>query len=314
MSFFQVTPASMTDAQEITDLIIACDIDEYGVPDIVLQDTMDILQGLTLETDTWVIRDDASSRAIIGFAFCEQQAEGKLISYGYVHPQHKGRGIGSELLSYIERRSAVVARTPSGSLDGAWTLSNVIPALNEQATRLLTERGYQFVRLYSRMNIDLTEAPPEPMAVPEIVIAPFRQSQDEAFLFEAYRESFRDSRLYTEKTMEAWLEERNGAHHDRRLWFTAFEGSEIAGFLTSKNFGDHVYVDFLGVKPSYRKRGIGLALLQHVLQQAYSQGITKVMLSVDAASLTNAHKLYARAGMKALFQMAMYSKFLKEQN
>lgn len=307
MSSLQVTPARMADAQAITDLIIACDIDEYGVPDIVLQDTLDILQGLTLETDTWLIRDDTS--AMIGFAFWEQQAEGKLISYGYVHPEHKGRGIGAELLRHLEQRSRA-AMASSGSFDGTWTLSNVIPALNEQATGLLTNRGYQFVRLYSRMNIDLTEAPSVPLSVPGIGISPFRQGQDEASIFEAYRESFRGSRLYTEKTMEAWLEERTGAHHDRSLWFTAFEDREIAGFLTSKNFGDHVYVDFLGVKPSYRKRGIGLALLQHVLQAAYSKGITKVMLSVDAASLTNAHKLYARAGMEALFQMAMYSKTL----
>ncbi|MNM98606.1 putative acetyltransferase [compost metagenome] len=312
MNSFHVTPASMADAQAITDLIIACDIDEYGVPDIVLQDTLDILQGLTLETDTWVIRDDAS--AITGFAFWEQQAEGKLISYGYVHPEHKGCGIGAELLQHLEQRSTAAMSSSGGSSQGDWILSNVIPALNEQAKKLLEDRGYKFVRLYSRMNIDLTEAPPVPEAAQGILVAPFQQDQDEAPVFEAYRESFQGSRLYTEKTMEAWLEERTGEHHDRSLWFTAYEGSEIAGFLTSKNFGDHVYVDLLGVRPSFRKRGIGLALLEHVFQEAYRKDITKVMLSVDATSLTNAHKLYSRAGMEPLFQMAMYSKSLKEQN
>ncbi|MNR58558.1 hypothetical protein D3C85_1795870 [compost metagenome] len=51
-----------------------------------------------------------------------------------------------------------------------------------------------------------------------------------------------------------------------------------------------------------------------MFQEAYRKDITKVMLSVDATSLTNAHKLYSRAGMEPLFQMAMYSKSLKEQN
>ncbi|WP_068620893.1 GNAT family N-acetyltransferase [Paenibacillus tuaregi] len=307
MDSFHITPASLTDAQAITDLIILCDIDEYGAPDIVLEDTLDILQGLDLDKDTWIVR--AQGGAVIGFAFCEKQSGGRLMAYGYVHPEYKGRGIGTELLEFLERRGGELSRSAERE-DTVWRLSNVIPALNEQARSLLLSRGYEFVRLYSRMNIQFTSAPPKPAAVEAISISPFRPGIDEHQVFKAYSDAFQDHRLYSETTEEAWLMERSGEHYDRSLWFTAREGDEVAGFLISKNFGDHVFVDLLGVRRAYRKRGIALALLQHAFQEAYRQGITQVLLSVDAESPTGAHRLYKQAGMEALFQMAMYDKVI----
>lgn len=310
MRSFHIAPAGISDAEAITDLLILCDLDEYGVPDIVLEDTLDILHGLNLEKDTWTVRN--SKGTLVGFAFWEQQGEGKLSSYGYVHPEYKGQGIGSKLLTLIQQRSEEAATASTHQPSTTWRLSNVIPALNEAAQQLLEDRGYKFVRLYSRMNIELAAVPPAPQSAQGIQVSPFRQGQDEHGVFEAYNQAFKENRLYSEMTEEDWLEEKRGEHYDRSLWFTAYEGSEVAGFVICKNFGDHVFVDLLGVKMAFRRRGLGLALLQHVFHEAYRKGIKKIMLSVDAESLTGAHKLYERAGMEAIFQMALYDKPLSQ--
>ncbi|MNY35666.1 TDP-fucosamine acetyltransferase [compost metagenome] len=109
-------------------------------------------------------------------------------------------------------------------------------------------------------------------------------------------------------TYEAWTAAKSEDYYDRSLWFQAYEGEELVGFIITKNFKDHAFVDLLGVRRAWRKSGIALALLQSVYRACFDQGIHHVQLSVDASSLTGANRLYERAGMTASFQMGLYEK------
>ncbi|MCB0073676.1 MAG: GNAT family N-acetyltransferase [Caldilineaceae bacterium] len=57
-------------------------------------------------------------------------------------------------------------------------------------------------------------------------------------------------------------------------------------------------VENVGVRRTWRKRGIGLAMLNHALGEFWRRGIHNADLSVDAASPTGAPRLYARAGFE----------------
>jgi len=295
-------PASMSEAQQLTDLMIACDIAEFGMPDIVIEDTIDILNSFPIETNTWVARIDEQ---IVGFAFIDPSNDGKMISYGYVHPQHKGQGIGSQLISFVERRAREIAEQ---NPENTWRLANVVPALNEDAVAMLEARGYVFQRLYRRMHIELVQKPNEPKVSYEgVSLRPYDPSIDEKIVYELYKESFEDTRGSIQ-SYEDWAKEKSGDHFDKSLWFVACDGDRPAGFIVSKNFSDHVFVDLLGVLRTSRKKGIGLALLERVFYETHLKGIHSVLLSVDGNSLTQANKLYERAGMKAIFETALFDK------
>ncbi len=297
-------PADLAFAEEITKLVVACDIDEYGQPDFVLEDLLDICGDIPLATNSWMIRLNGE---VAAFAFLEENEKGRLSSYGYVHPKWKNQGLGSLLLEGIENRAREYAMD---SPETAWILSNIIPALSEAARQLLETRGYVFQRKYSRMSMEMRTPPASSSPGNGISIDLYNPATDEDFLWSAYRETFQDTRTYYEIDKSQWLKEKSGAHYDRNFWFTAHADGQLAGFIISKNFGDHLYVDLLGVRRTWRKQGIARALLERVFHAAYTHGIMQVLLSVDDASLTGANRLYEAIGMKALFQMAFYEKKL----
>jgi mycothiol synthase len=67
-------------------------------------------------------------------------------------------------------------------------------------------------------------------------------------------------------------------------------------------------VDHLGVLREWRNQGIGTALLYHTFGVFYGRGFHKVKLSVDSSSLTNAPRLYERAGMHTTQKYHIFSK------
>jgi ribosomal protein S18 acetylase RimI-like enzyme len=67
----------------------------------------------------------------------------------------------------------------------------------------------------------------------------------------------------------------------------------------------------LGVRRPWRKRGLGLALLNHAFGEFYLRGKRKAGLGVDAENLTGALKLYEKAGMHVHKQFDMFEKELR---
>ena len=74
---------------------------------------------------------------------------------------------------------------------------------------------------------------------------------------------------------------------------------------------DMGWVDVLGVRRPWRRRGLALALLHHTFGEFYQRGKRKVGLGVDAQSLTGATRLYEKAGMHVQRQYATYEKELR---
>jgi ribosomal protein S18 acetylase RimI-like enzyme len=70
------------------------------------------------------------------------------------------------------------------------------------------------------------------------------------------------------------------------------------------------WIGALGVRDRWRKRGIGLALLQHAFAEFHRRGLTKVGLGVDASNPTGATRLYERAGMRVVAEDVTFVKEL----
>jgi ribosomal protein S18 acetylase RimI-like enzyme len=106
----------------------------------------------------------------------------------------------------------------------------------------------------------------------------------------------------------------NAERFDPSLWFLACEGrsAEIAGvalnvYDSSTNSG---WIDHLGVRAAWRKRGIAKALLLHTFGEFYRRDVRCIKLSVDSQSMTNAPRLYESVGMHTIQQYHIYKKDL----
>ncbi|PZS06316.1 MAG: hypothetical protein DLM70_05260, partial [Chloroflexi bacterium] len=85
----------------------------------------------------------------------------------------------------------------------------------------------------------------------------------------------------------------------RPLWFLAEDRStgDISGLCLCQVVPRLVWVSNVAVRPPWRSRGLGLALLRHAFAEYERRGMRRVELSVDSESPTGAPRLYERAGM-----------------
>jgi ribosomal protein S18 acetylase RimI-like enzyme len=170
---------------------------------------------------------------------------------------------------------------------------------NELLAEVLRERGYELVRHFFRMEIELADEPAQPVWPDGITVRTFRPGEERA-VFEADLEAFEDHWDFFPIPFEEWRDYFFGSDEfDPELWFIAEDSGEIAGaaLCWGERRPDTGLVNVLGVRRPWRRRGLGTALLLHAFHEFRRRGRAKVDLNVDAESLTGAVRLYERAGM-----------------
>lgn len=220
----------------------------------------------------------------------------------YVHPDWMEHGIGSMLIEWSEARAKEMATAaPAGERVVArhWAWSTAEPA-----KRFFAHHGYAPIRYFNTMEIVMSEPPPTPAWPESITVREMVVGQDEPSLYEADCDAFQDHWGFTPDTFASWVHDVvGGDKFDASLHFLAMDGDQIAGFsLCAEGRADNPdggWVNVLGVRPPWRRRGMALALLHHSFGELYRRGRMRVILGVDSENPTGAMALYERAGMHA---------------
>jgi ribosomal protein S18 acetylase RimI-like enzyme len=93
------------------------------------------------------------------------------------------------------------------------------------------------------------------------------------------------------------------------------DDQKIAGMCLCRAWGDTEpglgWVEPLGVRSDWRKRGLGGALLRYGLHTMQAHGFTLGGLEVDSENRTNAVALYERAGMHVHKRYLIYRKAIR---
>jgi mycothiol synthase len=229
----------------------------------------------------------------------------KVGTWGCVHPDHQGRGIGTALQAWAEARAReALHRVPE---DARASIRMGAPSTNEAATNLFQQRGAKLVRRYWDMVVDLTAPLAKPVLPEGLHLITFDEFNDLEALYRADIEAFRDHWGFVEEPFESGF--KRWAHwmtsddsFDPKLWFLGMDGEEIAGLILCKEKTNEDpemgWVRILGVRRPWRRRGLGLALLRHAFAEIKQRGKKRAGLGVDSGSLTGATRLYDKAGMK----------------
>jgi len=167
---------------------------------------------------------------------------------------------------------------------------------------LVRERGYRLGRSSFTMEVELTEPadPHEPAAGIELRsyrpadLTDVRTAINEAFAHDWHHHDVSESNF-----REFYVNARGA---DPMLWTLAWDGPELAGFVLaySEHAGDTTlgWIGTLGVRPAWRRRGLGRLLLLAAFAGLGERGLRRVGLGVDTENEFGALRLYERAGMR----------------
>jgi ribosomal-protein-alanine N-acetyltransferase len=83
------------------------------------------------------------------------------------------------------------------------------------------------------------------------------------------------------------------------------EHRRIAGYIVARETAGELHINNVAVREQYRRRGIGIALLGQVIDEARRLGVKTAFLEVRSGNFA-AQSLYERCGFKAIAQRANY--------
>ena len=250
-----------------------------------------------LETGSWAFEGDAG---VLGFGWVFGRGETPSCS-GFVQPEAFGRGIGSSLIDRYEGWAQE---------RGFGLLHTVIYAADERGTRLVHNRGYREVRRFYQMLIDLEQKPPPVPHCPDgLRLTPVTRQDARAF-YDTIMEAFAHEWGFFGPPFEEFVKRRfEGV--DTSYYFVARDGDEVvAAIRCDANRPDMGFVHTIGVRPAWRRRGLGCALLHHAFREFHRRGVSTVGLGVDTQNATGATRLYESVGMHVRLEAVVYEKQL----
>jgi GNAT superfamily N-acetyltransferase len=317
---FYFRPAKREDAESLAEVLNACAIERTGKPATTTERIEHAMStpGLDLERNTHLAVD--MRKSILGFAMIlNNQDYTQFNAEVEVHPKFRAQGIGTVLRVWLE---ACVRRSMTEAPSGARILLlQKRLSTDESACDLLSGAGYQIVRHDYRMLIEM-DAPPKEFLPPEgIDIRPFDRDREDRALVEALREAFRENWGYVERPFEEeyqrWMHLLDNSDPDpSAYWLVAVDEEEIAGVCVSipsiPGDPEMAWINALGVRRTWRQRGIALALLEHAFCTLYESGQKKVVLNVDAQSTTGTTHLYEKAGMHVEWRYDYFERVLRQ--
>ena len=241
--------------------------------------------------------------------------------FGWVLPEWRGKGLGTALLGWSERHARRQAAeqhpTERCELAGNATSTEV------EATELLRQAGYWVA--YNMVDMEFHPAAPLPLhplpgglelRLPE----PEQYLQLATSIFDCYKDEYDDGRFDEtngpQDNMPLLQDPRNEPGRDAGLWQVAWGGEknaalgdQIAGqVLAWLNRRGLAEIWEVSVRPAWRRRGLGRALLERCLHALQARGVETIRLHTNANFRTRAIDLYRSLGFQVVKEFPRYRK------
>ncbi len=234
-------------------------------------------------------------------------------TWGCVDPEWRRRGLGTALLRWTEARQHQVAdghpaEVPKRLESWCWVQETA-------RSRILEANGYAPIRYWFEMERPHLDDLPEPVFPDGVEVRPVRE-EDLRRIFEVEVAAFRDHFGGIDDTPEAFERMVHDPRRDSSLWVVAWHGDEIVGqslnrinHASNAALGVHRgWINAVGVLRSWRRQGIGRALVAHSLHLLRDAGMTSAGLAVDAENPHGALGLYEDLGFAVTQRGRIYRK------
>jgi mycothiol synthase len=274
--------ADADDIQTITDLIAAAELVDDGVIEIDPDDVAGVFERSSHRPEDCILVFDGD-RPVAWAEVDKERAEAD------VHPEFRGRGLGTRLLAWTEARALEA---------GQVRVRQTVTDANTGAAELFRSHGYETGHVSWILQLSYEDGEPPAVEIPPgITIRPYRD-EDARTAYRVIEDAFNEWPDRQPSTFEEWAEHGiahgSFAPHLSRL---AFDGDELVGTALAIDYAsaDEGWIQQVATKATHRHRGIARALLHEVFVAFHDQGKQKCGLSTD--SRTGALTLYERVGM-----------------
>ncbi len=291
-----IRPLLMSDARAATELVAACELHDDGQVEI---DESDILTdwrtpSLDLAAHTVGVRAGENLVAY-GHVFKFRRAE------VYVHPGHRGRGIGSSLI----RWTWDIARLGGGTLVGQTVTDNDLGAAD-----LFRALGYEPLWLSWILSIESTDRPVLFPTPDDVTLRDFVPGQEDREVFDVVERAFSEWPDRDPSTFADWAAHTIGrdGFEPWRLPLAVSGGQVVGAAYLLEYAGIGGWVQQIAVVREHRGRGVGKALLAHSFAAFWDRGHRTFELSTD--SRTGALELYEYLGMRVRRSYTHWAKSL----
>jgi mycothiol synthase len=253
--------------------------------------------GLPLATTEAFLARRYAADGVVGMAVLD--ATGALIAViavrpqstitGLVDPSWRGLGLGTRLLTWARQRATAPVTVESESLTGT-------------AAALFTASGLRQVFAEDVLRFDLAATPlPEVPLPSEVHLAEWTEDLSHRF-HATYHESFRERPGFPDWPAARWIDWIStdpDFSPTRTLLATATDLD--AGFIAAAEG----WIVQVGVRPDWRGRGLGAALVVEVLRRMRDAGDREALLDVNVNN--PAGELYRRLGFAPIGRRARWS-------
>lgn len=221
-------------------------------------------------------------------------------------PGWRTQGIDRALLHWAEDRARKLAADHPHGGKVAFTANAT--STEREFTTLLQEEGYKpAITLIEMIFNDFANLPPEPPLPGGIQLRPATPADYRA-LWDARQAAYRGTLGFQETSEEQHQEFAANPNNDLSLWLVAWDADGIAGMLLSERHGTRAVIPELNVRPDWRRRGLGRALMVRGLHLLVAQGAQTVRLHTWLENEQRSFDLYAALGFRTLKQSVWYRK------
>jgi ribosomal protein S18 acetylase RimI-like enzyme len=316
-------PLAPRDAEAAAELRIAAEaVDDMG-ESYSIEDFLDDIASSSIDPERGSVGAFADGRLVgLGLLHARTAADPahEMFLWATVHPRWRGRGIGAGLLEWAERSAPEISelRFPGAPL----TLQTPVYEKMPEHRALVESFGYQAEHYDFGMlrRIAPDEAKSAPTLPEGFALVPFgpasaeeiRVTHNEAFVPDHPGTTVATPEVFAERTGS------NGFRPDFSFGLRDETSGVLAGYVLSYYYEADteatglrdVYLDYIGTRREFRRRGVAGALIATVLHAAAEQGFDTASLGVLAQNPSGALGVYRRAGFEVRRTFIMYRKRL----
>jgi mycothiol synthase len=253
---FTVRPVKMDDVEELVEMFNALSVEMIGFENWNSNELRNdyTSTNFDLEKDTCVVVSPEGKIVAYQDVFAINNTPVHPEILGRVHVDYHNMGFGTYLLNWaLQRAHHVLDKVPE---DARVAVRTSTVSTWEPAIQLFKDNGWEHIRSFYEMSIEMTEAPPRPEWPEGISVRTYRHPEEAEAVFRAVREAFRDHYGHVEEPFEEGFEHFqhfrfNNDRFEPDLWFLALDGDQIVGASLCAKYGyereDQGSVSTLGV-------------------------------------------------------------------
>jgi mycothiol synthase len=280
------------------------------------QDYQAKLQGAgeKLTSDTLGLADSTGKLAVAAWVTCEDglPQEYRAFLDGRVHPDYRGRGLGSFILQWMETR----ARQMLSALerDRPAMLRIDFYDRSDDAIALFEQHGFRFSLAEDELRRNLEQALPT-TGLPEGMTVATWSPQTASLFFQVYQEAFRERPRFPDWSEGVWQRTfAAGASFRPDLSILLLQESEPVGFAVCHVETEETqaveglgWMAQMGIGSAWTNQGLGGALLCEIMRRFRADGLGWAGLEVNIDN-DKALRLYRRLGFERVRRRTSYQK------